>query len=102
MRKRIQSTDLAIVFSYANNVPMARQYKTINNWTYLDLHNSLFGKGFCVCLMCDDYIGGGEEFFILKRDALSFAKSVSDILRIPVINNDRLVYSPTYQGEIAQ
>ena len=95
MRKRIQSTDLAIVASYANNPAMACQYKTINNWTYIDVHNSLFGKGFCVCLMCDDYIGGGDEFFPLKRDAMFFAKSVAGILLIPVINNDKLVYSPT-------
>lgn len=94
MRKRIQSTDLAIAMAYANNPAMAAQYVKINNWTYLSVDNSLFGNGFCVCLMCNDYIGGGDEFFPLKRDAVSFACRVSDILRIPVINGDKLIYSP--------
>lgn len=97
MRKRIQSTDLAIAMAYANNPVMAMRYKTINNWTYLSVDNSLFGKGFCVCLMCDDYIGGGSEFFPLKRDAVSFACQVSDILHIPVINGDKLIYSTTME-----
>jgi len=94
MRSRFQSTDIHYAFVYANSPSMAQQYVKINNWTYIDVHRSLFGGGFCFCLMCDDYIGGGEEFFPLKRDAMQYAMELSDILRLPVINNDKLVYSP--------
>lgn len=79
-----------IVFAYANNPDMARAYVKMNNWTYIEVQRSLFGNGFCATLMCTDYIGGSDEFFPLKREAMAYAREASRILGIPVIQNGRI------------
>lgn len=80
----------SIVYAYGSAPAMVETYVKMNNWTYIEVKRSLFGRGFCACLMCDDNIGGSDEFFPLKRDAMSYARDASRILGLPIVCNGKL------------